>query len=105
MPTMAISCFETRIADRITDGEMVHHLPLLGSQIEIALHRLIVERADAGRPQAECFRGQIQAVADGARFQMHITITTVTMGADGTLEIADHRERHTCVTGEFLPEA
>jgi hypothetical protein len=36
---------------------------------------------------------------------MHIAITRVTMGADGTLEIADHRERHACVTGEILPEA
>jgi hypothetical protein len=27
------------------------------------------------------------------------------MGADGTLDIADHRERHACVAGEILPEA
>src|SRR5438132_14274213 len=27
------------------------------------------------------------------------------MSAEGTLEIADHRERHACVTGEVLPEA
>ena len=44
-------------------------------------------------------------MADGACFEMHIAITTVTMGAGGTLEIADHRERHAGVTGEILPEA
>ena len=27
------------------------------------------------------------------------------MSAEGTPEIADHRERHACVTGEVLPEA
>ena len=94
-----------RIGNRITDREMVHHLSLLGRQVEITVHLLIVERADAGRPQPERFRGEIQAVADGACFEMHIAITTVTMGAGGALEIADHRERHACVTGEILPEA
>ena len=69
------------------------------------MHLLVVERANAGRPQPECFRGEIQAVADSACFEMHIAITTITMGADGTLEIADHRERHAGVTGKILPEA
>src|SRR5690242_2839488 len=36
---------------------------------------------------------------------MHIAITTVTMGANGTLHVADHREGHACVTREVLPEA
>ena len=84
---------------------MVHHLSLLGRQVEITVHLLIVERADAGRSQPERFRGEIQAMADGACFEMHIAITTVAMGAGGTIEIADHRERHACVTGEILPEA
>ena len=44
-------------------------------------------------------------MADGARFEMHIAITTITIGAGGTIKIADHRERHACVTGEILPEA
>ena len=68
------------------------------------MHLVIVERADAGRPKPERLRGEIQAVADGACFEMHIAITTVAMGAGGTLEIADHRERHACVAGEILPE-
>jgi len=51
---------------------------------------VVVEGGRTDCSQAECFRGEIQAVADGACFEMHIAITTVTMGVDGTLEIADH---------------
>jgi len=47
MPTISKSRFQTRIDNRIPDGEMVHHLPVLGRQIEIAVHLVIVERADA----------------------------------------------------------
>jgi hypothetical protein len=50
IPGMPISCLQARIGNRITDREMVHHLPLLGRQVEITVHRLIVERADTGRP-------------------------------------------------------
>jgi hypothetical protein len=66
MPTIGISCLEARVGNRITDREMVHHLSLLGRQVEITVHLIIVERADAGCPQPERFRGEIQAVADGA---------------------------------------
>ena len=44
-------------------------------------------------------------MAYGSCLEMHIAITAVTMGAGGAIEIADHRERHACVTGEILPEA
>ena len=84
---------------------MVYHLSLLGRQVEITVHLIIVERADAGRPKPKRLRSEIQALADGAGFEMHIAITTVSIGAGGTIEIADHRERHACVTGEILPEA
>ena len=83
---------------------MVHHLSLPGRQVEIAVHLFIIERADAGRPESERFRREIQPLADSSGFEMHVAITAVTMGADGALEIADHRERHACVTGEILPE-
>src|SRR5579872_3413465 len=102
---MAISSLQARIGNRITDREMVHDLALIGRQVEVMVHLFIVERADACRPEPERLRGEIQALADGACFEMHIAITTVTMGADGTLEIANHREREACVAGEFLPEA
>src|SRR5687768_1605293 len=105
IPTMANSYLQARIANRITDREMVHHLSLLGRHVEIIMHHVIVKRADAGRPESERLRGEIQAVTDGACFEMHIAITTVSMGAHGTLNIADHRERHACVAGEILPEA
>ena len=105
IPTMANSCLQPPIGNRITDREMVHHLSLLGRHVEIIMHRVIVKRAEAGRPESEGLRGEIQAVTDGACFEMHIAITTVSMGADGTLDIADHRERHACVAGEILPEA
>ena len=89
----------------MADREMVHHLSLRRRDVEITVHFRIVERADAGGSQPERFRGEIQALTDGAGFEMYIAITTVTMGADGAVEIADHRERQACVTGEFLPEA
>lgn len=101
----ATSYLEARIGNRITDREMVHHMSLLGRQVEIIVHLVIVKRADASRPESERLRGEIQAVTDGACFEMHIAITTVSMGADGTLDIADHRERHACVAGEILREA
>ena len=74
---------------------MVDHLSLVRGQVEITVYLLIVERTDAGCPQPKRFRGEIQAVADGACFEMHIAITTVTVGACGTLEIgrASCRER------------
>ena len=84
---------------------MVHHLSLLGREVEIAVHLFVVKRANAGCRQPEGFRREIEPVADSAGFKMHIAITTITMGADGTLEIADHREGDACVTGEILPEA
>src|SRR3954451_23282749 len=105
MPMIATLSREARIGNRITDREMVHHLSLLGREVEIAVHLFVVERANAGRRQPECFRGQIEPVADSACFKMHIARTTITMGADGTVEIADHREGDACVTGEILPEA
>ena len=45
-----ISRVETRIGSWITDREMVNHLSLRGSEVEITMHFLIVERADACRP-------------------------------------------------------
>ena len=102
---MAISCFKARIGNRITDREVVNHQSLLGRQVEIAVHFLIVECANSGRPQSECFGGKIQAVAGGAGFEMHVAVSTITMRAGGTSKIADHGERHACVTGEVLPEA
>ena len=101
----ATSCLEARIGSRITDREMVHHLSPLRRKVEIIVHLVIVKRADASRPESERLRGEIQAVTDGACFEMHIAITAVSMGADGTPDIADHRERHACVSCEILPEA
>src|SRR5688500_5745901 len=97
IPTMASLCLKARIGNGITDREMVHHISLLRRQVEIIMHLVIVKRADASCPESERLRGEIQAVTDGACFEMHIATTTVSMGADGTLDIADHRERHACV--------
>src|SRR5260370_32497278 len=84
---------------------MVHDLSLVGDQLEMTVHLVIVEGTDAGRTQSKCFRGEIQAMANCARFKMHIAITTVAIGMCGTLEIADHRKGHAGVTGQVLPEA
>ena len=69
------------------------------------MHFLIVERADAGGSQPQRFRGEIQPMADGARFEMHIAISAIAVGAGGAIEIADHGERHARVPGEILAEA
>ena len=82
---------------------MVYDLSLVGHQVEMPLHLIIIEGADAGRTQPKCLSGEIQAVANSACFKMHIAITTVAIGASGTLEIADHRKDHAGVPGEVLP--
>src|SRR5947209_958013 len=105
MPTIAILCRKARIGNRITDREMVHHLSLLGREVEIAVHLFVVKRANAGCRQPQGFCRQIEPVPGSAGFKMYIAVTTVTMGADGTVEIADHREGDARVTGEILPEA
>ena len=56
---MATLCLEARIGNRITDREMVHHLSLLGRDVEIIVHLVIVKRADASRPESERLRGEI----------------------------------------------
>jgi hypothetical protein len=78
---------------------MVHHLSLLGREVDV------VKRANAGCRQPEGLCRQIEPVPDSACFKMYIAVTTITMGADGTVEIADHREGDACITGEILPEA
>src|SRR5690348_8049876 len=35
---------------------------------------------------------------------MHITITAVAIGANRSVEIANHRESHARITGKILPE-
>src|ERR1700738_5571120 len=84
---------------------MVYDLPLVGHQVEMTLHLIIIEGADAGRTQPKCLSGEIQAVANSACFKMHIAITTVAISTSGTIEIADHRKGHARVTGQILPEA
>jgi len=49
IPSMAGSCLKPRIGNRIADREMVDHLSLPGCQVEITVHLLIIERANAGR--------------------------------------------------------
>ena len=46
---MASSCLEAWIGNRITDREMVDHLSLAGCQVEITVHVLIEEGANARR--------------------------------------------------------
>ena len=104
MATIVISTLEARIDDWITDREVVDNLSLFGRQVEIMMHLIIVERADARRAQPERFRREIHSLADGACFEMHIAIAAVAIDAGGTVEIADHRKGHARITGEVLPE-
>src|SRR5450631_4651187 len=84
---------------------MVYDLSLAGYKVEVTVHLVIVEGTDAGRTQSKCFSGEIQAVANCACFEMRIAITTIAIGASGTIEIADHRKGHAGVTGQVLSEA
>src|ERR1700752_3924589 len=105
MPSIAILCRKAGIGNRITDREMVNHLSFLGREVEIAVNLFVVKRANAGCRQPEGFCRQIEPVPGSAGFKMYIVVTTITMHADRTVEITDHREREACVTGEILPEA
>src|SRR5438270_12555387 len=105
MPTIAILCRKARIGNRITDREMVHHLSLLGREVEIAVHLFVVKRANAGCRQAEGSRRDIEPVADSAGFKMHVAVTTITIRADSTVEIADHRKGDACITRQILTKA
>jgi len=52
-----ISCFDARIVNRMADGEMVHHLALLGRQAVITVDLIVEERADTRGAQPERFGG------------------------------------------------
>jgi len=80
-------------------------LPLLGREVEIAVHLFVVKRANAGCRQAEGFRRDIEPVADSAGFKMHVAVTTITIRADSTAKIADHRKGDACITRQILPKA
>src|ERR1035438_6874395 len=84
---------------------MVYDLSLVGFQVEMTVHFLIVKGTDAGCPQSKRFSGEIETLANSACFKMHIAITTVAIDTSGTIEIADHRKGHAGVTGEVLTEA
>jgi hypothetical protein len=43
----------------MTDRKMVYDLSLVGYQVEMTLHLIIVEGADAGRTQSNCLSSEI----------------------------------------------
>src|ERR1035438_1388830 len=96
---------DARIGDRVTDRKMVDDLPLVGYQVEMTVHLIIVEGTDAGCPQSKRFSSEIKCLANSACLKMDIAITTVAIGTSGTIEIADHRKGHAGITGEVLTEA
>ena len=79
------SSLNARVDDWITDSEVVDNLSLFGRQLEIMMNPIIVERTDARRAQPERFRSQIHSLASGACFEMHVAITAVTIGTDGSV--------------------
>lgn len=105
MPNIAILCRQARVGNWVADREMVDDLSLMGGEIEVPVHLIIVESADAGGPQPECFCREIEPLADSARFKMHVAVSTIAMRANGTVEIGNHREGDAGITGEILPEA
>jgi hypothetical protein len=54
-----ISCLNARIGHPIPDREMVHHLPLLRGQIEVALHFIVEKSADSGGAESKRSHRQI----------------------------------------------
>src|SRR6516165_1787137 len=50
MPTIVRSSLEARGGNRMTDREMIQHLSLLVLNIDIAVHLLIIERAEKRSP-------------------------------------------------------
>jgi hypothetical protein len=48
-----ISCFDARIVNRMADGEMVHHMALLGRQAVITVDLIVEERAALVQAQAD----------------------------------------------------
>jgi hypothetical protein len=67
---------------------MVYDLSLVGCQVEMTVHLIIVKGTDAGCTQSKRFSGEIKALANSACFKMHIAITTIAIGTSGTIEIA-----------------
>src|SRR6266436_3655990 len=88
----------------MTDCEMVHDLSLIGRQVEIAMHWIVIKGADAGRAQPESFGGQVQTLADRARFEVYTTIAAVAMNAAGAIDIGNHGKRDAGIAREILAE-
>src|SRR4051794_37717312 len=63
------------IVDRITDREMVHHLPLRRGKVEVLVHRIIIERTDPGSCKPKGLRPNIQPLSNCPRFEVHIAVT------------------------------
>ena len=98
-----LSTPEARIGDWITNREVVDNLSLFRCQVEVVMHLIIVERADARCTQPERFCSKIHSLADGTCFEMHIAIAAVAVGTGGTFEIADHRKGYARIAREVLP--
>src|ERR1700747_1872260 len=82
---------------------MVYDLSLLGRQVEMTVHLIIVEGTDAGSTEPKCLSGDVHTLANSCGFKMHVAITTVAKYAGGTIEIADHRKDHAGVTARSCP--
>ena len=80
---------EAWIGDRITNRKMVYDLSLRGRQREITMHFIVIKRAYTGCPEPKRFSCEIQVVANSPCFKMNMAITSVAIGASGTIEITD----------------
>ena len=68
------------------------------------MHLVVEEGSDSGGPQPQRFGGEIQAMADGARFEMRVAIASVAVSAGGAIEIGNHGKRHAGISSKILPE-
>ena len=84
---------------------MTYHLSLIGRQVDMAVHVIVVESADPSCTQPKCLGCDIQTMANGAGFKMYIAVPSVSEYGSGAREIADHRKAQASVASQSLSEA
>src|SRR5579872_2429701 len=90
---------DARIRNGITNRKMVYDLSLVEHQIEMTVHFVIVERADASSAESKCLSGEVHSVANGTGLKVYIAISPITIEACCAIEFTNHREGYAGVAG------
>src|ERR1700690_1420535 len=97
------SSLQARVANRVTDREVIYDLSLFRTQVQVAVHFVIKECSNACRAKSKSLRSKIQPLTDGTRLEVDVTITTIAEATGGALKIADHGECHASISCQVLP--